>query len=119
MDELRFFRPLAVPNSTKIVLLVMDGLGGLPREPGGKTELESADCPNLNALAARSALGLADPVGSGVTAGSGAGHLALFGYDPLVYEIGRGVLEALGIDFDLGPNDLAARGNFATVDAQG
>src|ERR687886_2009242 len=119
MDELRFFQPLAVPNSTKIVLVVMDGLGGLAREPGGKTELESAHRPNLNALAARSALGLSDPVGAGITAGSGPGHLALFGYDPLVYEIGRGVLEALGIDFDLSPNDVAARGNFASADKHG
>src|SRR5919199_5730419 len=119
MDRLAFFHPLAVPNSSKIVLVVMDGLGGLPREPGGKTELESAHRPNLNALAARSALGLADPVGAGVTAGSGPGHLALFGYDPLVYEIGRGVLEAVGIGFDLHPDDLAARGNFCSVGPDG
>ncbi len=119
MDQLEFNKALAVPNTTKLVLLVMDGLGGAPREPGGKTELESANRPNLNALAAQSALGLADPVGPGITPGSGPGHLALFGYDPLQYEIGRGVLEALGIDFDLGPKDVAARGNFATMDAQG
>jgi 2,3-bisphosphoglycerate-independent phosphoglycerate mutase len=117
MNDLEFYQSLVVPNTTKIVLLVMDGLGGLPREAGGRTELESARKPNMNALAARSALGLADPVGAGITPGSGPGHLGLFGYDPYKYEIGRGVLEALGIDFDLGPDDVAARGNFATADS--
>ena len=103
---------LIVPAQTKIAMVVMDGLGGLPMEPGGKTELESARKPNLDALATSSALGLADPVAPGVTPGSGPGHLGIFGYDPVQFEIGRGVLEALGIDFDLGPNDVAARGNF-------
>jgi 2,3-bisphosphoglycerate-independent phosphoglycerate mutase len=110
---------LVVPARTKIALIVMDGLGGLPMEPGGKTELESARKPNLDALAANSALGLADPVAPGITPGSGPGHLGIFGYDPMQYEIGRGVLEALGIDFDLGSNDVAARGNFCSVDAAG
>ncbi|HEX7587588.1 MAG TPA: 2,3-bisphosphoglycerate-independent phosphoglycerate mutase [Anaerolineae bacterium] len=110
---------LIVPAQTKIAMIVMDGLGGLPMEPGGKTELESARKPNLDALATSSALGLADPVAPGVTPGSGPGHLGIFGYDPVQFEIGRGVLEALGIDFDLGPNDVAARGNFCTVDAAG
>ncbi len=110
---------LVVPAQTKIAMIVMDGLGGLPMEPGGKTELESARKPNLDALAVQSALGLADPVAPGVTPGSGPGHLGIFGYDPMEYEIGRGVLAALGIDFDLGPNDVAARGNFCTVDATG
>lgn len=114
-----FLKGVLAPAPTKIVLLVMDGLGGLPLEPNGKTELETAHTPNLDALAARSALGLADPVAPGITPGSGPGHLGILGYDPMRYEIGRGVLEALGIDFDLSPKDVAARGNFATVDAAG
>jgi len=112
-------KDLLIPAQTKIALIVLDGLGGLPMEAGGKTELEFARTPNLDALAAQSALGLADPVGPGIAPGSGPGHLGIFGYDPLEYEIGRGVLEALGIDFDLGKNDLAARGNFCSVDANG
>jgi 2,3-bisphosphoglycerate-independent phosphoglycerate mutase len=117
--DLRFIQKLIVPARTKIVMLIMDGLGGLPLEPGGKTELETAWKPNLNALAAKSALGLTIPVAPGITPGSGPGHLGIFGYDPLKYEIGRGALEALGVDFELCPEDLAARGNFCTVDANG
>ncbi|MBN1934576.1 MAG: 2,3-bisphosphoglycerate-independent phosphoglycerate mutase [Anaerolineae bacterium] len=117
--DLEFLHRLIVPAQTRIVLLVMDGLGGLPLEPGGKTELETACTPHLDALAARSALGLTVPVGPGITAGSGPGHLAIFGYDPIEYEIGRGALEALGVGFELGPDDLAARGNFCTVDDNG
>lgn len=119
MADLEFYKPLAIPGSTKIVLVVMDGLGGLARVAGGKTELETAVHPQMDELAAQSALGLSDPVAAGVTPGSGPGHLGLFGYDPLKYEIGRGVLESLGIDFPLGPNDVAARGNFAAMDARG
>ncbi|MHB8135406.1 MAG: 2,3-bisphosphoglycerate-independent phosphoglycerate mutase [Anaerolineaceae bacterium] len=118
MDQ-KFLQKLILPAESKIVMIILDGLGGLPRESGGKTELETAVKPNLNALAARSALGLTIPVGPGITAGSGPGHLAMFGYDPVHYEIGRGALEALGVNFELGPNDLAARGNFCTVDETG
>lgn len=112
-------RKLQRKNDSKIVLLVADGLGGLPQQRGGKTELETARTPNLDALAGRGTLGLSLPVLPGITPGSGPGHLGLFGYDPLKYQIGRGVLEALGIDFPLGKQDVAIRGNFCTVDAQG
>lgn len=114
-----FFRKQTVPAETKIVMLILDGLGGLPQERGRKTELETANTPNLNALAEQSALGLSLPIGPGITTGSGPGHLALFGYNPLEIEIGRGALEALGADFDLGPDDVAARGNFCTVNTDG
>jgi 2,3-bisphosphoglycerate-independent phosphoglycerate mutase len=114
-----FVQDLIVPATTKIALVVMDGLGGLPLDAGGKTELETARTPNLDALAKESALGLTVPAGPGITVGSGPGHLALFGYDPLEYEIGRGALEALGVGFELGPNDVAARGNFCSVDKSG
>ena len=117
--DFKFLQNLIVPAQTKIVMIIMDGLGGLPLEAGGKTELETAHTPNLDALAAQSALGLTIPVGPGITPGSGPGHLGIFGYDPFQYEIGRGVLEALGVDFDLGPNDVAARGNFCSVDEAG
>ncbi len=114
-----FFTQLTTPGQTKMIMLILDGLGGLPQKPEGLTELETACTPNLDALAARAVLGLTQPAGPGVTVGSGPGHLALFGYDPLQYEIGRGALEALGVDFELGPEDLAARGNFCTVDDRG
>lgn len=117
--DFNLLKRLVQPAGTKIVLLILDGLGGLPLEPGGKTELETACTPNLDALAARSALGLSQPAGPGITAGSGPGHLAIFGYDPIEYEIGRGALEALGVDFELCPEDVAARGNFCTVDEKG
>lgn len=112
-------RRLQRKNDSKIILYVGDGLGGLPLEPGGKTELETANTPHLNQLAQRGSLGMSIPVLPGIAPGSGPGHLGLFGYDPLQYDIGRGVLEALGIDFTLGPNDVAIRGNFCTVDADG
>jgi 2,3-bisphosphoglycerate-independent phosphoglycerate mutase len=119
MISLDDLRALARPGRTKTVLLVLDGLGGLPRPADGKTELEAAVTPHLDRLAGHGMLGQADPVAPGITPGSGPGHLGLFGYDPLEYRIGRGVLEAVGIDLDLTDQDLAARGNFCTVDAQG
>jgi len=119
MHDFDLMRELHIAGQGKILLLVMDGLGGLPMEPGGPTELEAAYTPNLDALARDSICGLSLPVGPGITPGSGPGHLALFGYDPFRYEIGRGVLEACGIDFPLKKDDLAARGNFCTVDAEG
>lgn len=106
-------------EGSKIVLLVMDGLGGLPMEEGGETELEAAKTPNMDALAKKSMMGLHQSIRTGITAGSGPAHLSLFGYDPIKYKVGRGVLSALGIDFDLQKNDVAARGNFCTVDADG
>jgi 2,3-bisphosphoglycerate-independent phosphoglycerate mutase len=112
-------RSLVVSNTTKIVMLSLDGLGGLPRPDTGRSELETARLPNLEALASEAACGLLRHVGPGITPGSGPGHLGLFGYEPLAYQVGRGVLEALGIEFDLRPGDVAARGNFCTVDADG
>lgn len=110
-------RELREPARTKIVLLVADGLGGLPIVPGGKTELETAVTPNLDALVKDGVCGLSLPVLPGITPGSGPGHLGLFGYDPLEYRIGRGILEALGINFAVGPKDVAIRGNFCTLGA--
>jgi 2,3-bisphosphoglycerate-independent phosphoglycerate mutase len=110
-------RSLTIKTSSKIVLVVLDGVGGLRVD--GKTELEAAHTPHLDELASRSICGVADPVSPGITPGSGPGHLGMFGYDPLCYEIGRGVLEALGIGMHLGDRDVVARGNYATMDSQG
>jgi len=111
--------PLVISNTTKIVLVSLDGLGGLPRPETGRSELETASLPNLSQLAAEAACGLIRHVAPGITPGSGPGHLGLFGYDPLQYQVGRGVLEALGIEFELRAGDVAARGNFCTVDGTG
>jgi 2,3-bisphosphoglycerate-independent phosphoglycerate mutase len=119
MNTHDLIRELREPAKTKIVLLVADGLGGLPLQPGGKTELETAATPNLDAAARDGVCGLSTPVLPGITPGSGPGHLGLFGYDPLEYRIGRGILEALGINFHVGAKDVAIRGNFCTLDATG
>ena len=119
MDVHQLTRELHVRNESKIIMLVADGLGGLPMEPGGKTELETAKTPNLDRLAALGVQGASIPVAPGISPGSGPGHLGLFGYDPLKYVIGRGALEATGIGFELQPDDVAVRCNFCTLDAQG
>ncbi len=114
-----YLRDLLNKSKTKIVLLVMDGLGGLPVEPNGPTELEAARTPNMDRLAAEGTLGQIVPIRNGVTPGSGPAHLALFGYDPLQYEIGRGVLESFGINLPVHRGDVAARGNFCTLGPDG
>ena len=119
MIDLPFLDEIARPTPSRIILLVVDGLGGAPHPDTGKTELETARLPNLDALAAESACGLTTPVASGITPGSGPGHMALFGYDPVKYLMGRGVLEALGSGIEMAPSDVAARGNFCTIDDNG
>jgi 2,3-bisphosphoglycerate-independent phosphoglycerate mutase len=118
MDQ-SVIKEISVTSPEKIVFLVLDGLGGLPDPVTGKTELETARIPNLDRLAEKGICGMSDPVAPGITPGSGPGHLALFGYDPIACNIGRGVLEAVGIDVELKPGDVAARGNFCTVDDNG
>jgi len=110
---------LARKTPSKILLLVCDGLAGLPDPQTGLTEMETARTPNLDAIALRSMLGYAELVGPGITPGSGPGHLSIFGYDPLQYQVGRGVLSALGVGFPIEQHDVAARINFCTLDAAG
>jgi 2,3-bisphosphoglycerate-independent phosphoglycerate mutase len=119
MDIHDLTRELHIKNKSKIVMLVADGLGGLPMQTGGRTELETAHTPNLDALAAQGVQGASIPILPGISPGSGPGHLGLFGYDPLKYVIGRGALEATGIGFELQENDVAIRCNFCTLDASG
>jgi len=119
MDIHELTRELKTTNDSKIVMLVADGLGGLPQTPGGPTELGAAETPNLDNLAKIGASGSLVPIKPGITPGSGPGHLGLFGYDPLKYIIGRGVLEATGIGFKVEPGDVAIRCNFCTLDAEG
>ncbi len=110
---------LALKNDSKVVLMILDGLGGIPGGPEGKTELEVAATPNLDSLAREGICGLHQPIGTGITPGSGPAHISVFGYDPIKHQVGRGVLAALGLNFDLKDGDVAARGNFCTVDENG
>lgn len=110
---------LALETRTRIIYLILDGLGGLTVRERGGSELEVAKTPNLDDLARRSSCGLLDPVGPGISPGSGPGHLALFGYDPVGVQVGRGVLAALGIGFGVTERDVAARLNFCTLDESG
>src|SRR4030066_2240893 len=110
----KLIKDLIQKNNTKILLIVLDGLGGLP--VNGKTELDAAHKPNMDALAIKSACGLHIPVGMGITPGSGPGHLSLFGYDPIEWQVGRGVLEALGLGVELKKTDIAIRVNYATIE---
>jgi 2,3-bisphosphoglycerate-independent phosphoglycerate mutase len=107
------FDQLARKSDSRILLVVLDGLGGLPR--GDRTELEAAATPNLDRQARHSALGCLIPVEQGITPGSGPAHVSLFGYDPVEFQVGRGVLECLGVGLDPGPKDLCARANFANI----
>ena len=117
--DLELAAKLRQPAESQIILCVLDGLGGLARPETERSELEQSDTPNLDRLTETSDVGLTVPVGMGVTPGSGPGHLALFGYDPYRFDIGRGALEAVGVDFELGPDDVAARGNLCTLDEHG
>ena len=117
--DLSIIQSIAKENDSKIVLLVMDGVGGLPNNEKDQTELEAASTPNLDDLAKESLCGLQVPVGNGITPGSGPGHLGIFGYNPFEYQVGRGVLAATGINFELKNGDVAARGNFCTINENG
>ncbi len=117
MERLELLKKLSEKNDEKIVYLIFDGIGDLSTGKG--TPLEAAKCPNLDSLAFRSACGFAIPILPGITPGSGPAHLSLFGYDPLKFDIGRGILSALGVNFDIKGGDVAARVNFASIDDSG
>src|SRR3989337_1788184 len=119
MANLSVISELHKRANTHIVLLVMDGLGGLPRESDGRTELEAAATPNMDRLAREGTLGMSIPLGAGLTPGSGPAHLSLFGYDPIARPVGRGGLESIGVGPGGRPGDVAARGNFCTIDPHG
>ena len=119
MLDIKNFQTLTRYTDSKILLLVIDGLGGLPHNQTSKTELESANIPNLDKLTQESTTGIATPIQPGITPGSGPGHMSLFGYNPIKYVIGRGVLEAIGSGIKLSKKDIAVRGNFCTIDNQG
>ena len=114
------YSELTLKTNAKLVLMVLDGVGDIvTKDQGHRTPLEAATTPNLDALAQESAQGRMIPVAPGITPGSGPGHLALFGYDPLEFQVGRGVIEALGLGVELKPGDVCARANFATLDGKG
>src|SRR3989304_5438229 len=119
MANFDLIHDLLKPATTKIVLLVLDGLGGMARPSDGKTELEAASTPNMDRLASEGTLGMTIPLMAGLTPGSGPAHLSLFGYDPIARPVGRGVLEAIGVGLEVRAGDVAARGNFCTLDSQG
>jgi 2,3-bisphosphoglycerate-independent phosphoglycerate mutase len=115
----QYLAPLLEKNHTKIVLLILDGLGGIGFPPDGKTALETADSPQLDQLAEEGCLGQTIPIRPGITPGSGPAHLALFGYEPLEYKVGRGALSAAGVNVPVNPGDIAARGNLCSLDEEG
>jgi 2,3-bisphosphoglycerate-independent phosphoglycerate mutase len=117
--SLEYLPSLIQPTDLKIILLLLDGLGGLPITPGGPTELEAANTPNMDRLAAEGSLGQTIPIRPGITPGSGPAHLSLFGYDPLKFDVGRGVLSASGVGIQVKPGDIAVRGNFCSLDPEG
>ena len=117
--EHEILKALINKNESKIIYIIMDGLGGLPDEKSGKTELETANTPVMDQMAKEGTLALLDPIGPGITPGSGPAHLALFGYDPIVNNVGRGILSALGVDFPVTGKDVCARLNFCTIDDEG